>query len=306
MMSKPQAKKELLGQGIRSLLKGIDAELKTPEGSLKTELVEKTTGINKIPIGQIEVNPKQPRQDFNETALKELADSIRIHDIIQPLTVSRIGPNKYRLIAGERRLRASKLAGLKEVPVYIREVNDQQLLELALLENLKREDLNAIEIGLSYQRLMEECELTQEKVAERMGVDRSAVSNHIRLLKLPPSIVAAVRDGSISYGHARSIITVDTVEKQLYLFKEIVEKGLSVRQTESLVKTLKPRDAGKKKTARPGNAPYYQKIEDELASHFGTRVKLLHQKKGNGQIILEYHSVEALTALLDKMKVSVQ
>jgi ParB family chromosome partitioning protein len=176
-MSNPNPKKEMLGKGIRSLLQGIDSEMKNPEGTLKTEVVEKTTGMFKVPIGQIEVNPKQPRQDFDEQALQELAASIKLHDIIQPLTVARMGTDKYRLIAGERRLRASKIAGLKEVPVFIREANDQQLLEMALLENLQRQDLNAIEVGLSYKRLMDECDLTQEQVAERMGKERSTVTN---------------------------------------------------------------------------------------------------------------------------------
>ena len=177
-MSNPN-KKEALGKGIRSLLQSIDADLKTNTGMLKQDIVEKTTSSNAIPIEQIEVNPKQPRQDFDETTLQELATSIRTHGIIQPLTVAKITPNRYRLIAGERRLRAAKIAGLTEIPVYIREVNDQELLELALLENLQRQDLNAIEIGLSYRRLMEECDLTQEQVAERMGKERSTVTGDL-------------------------------------------------------------------------------------------------------------------------------
>jgi len=213
-MSNPN-KKEALGKGIRSLLQSIDADLKTNTGALKQDVVEKTTSSNVIPLEQIEVNPKQPRQDFDETALQELAGSIRTHGIIQPLTVAKITPTRYRLIAGERRLRAAKIAGLVELPVYIREVNDQELLELALLENLQRQDLNAIEIGLSYRRLMEECDLTQEQVAERMGKERSTVTNYMRLLKLPPGIVVAVRNGSLSMGHARALINVDSVDKQL-------------------------------------------------------------------------------------------
>jgi ParB family chromosome partitioning protein len=304
-MSNPQPKKDALGKGIRSLLQGIDADMKTQAGTLKSEVVEKTTGMLKIPIEQVEVNPKQPRQDFDETALKELAASIRTHDIIQPLTVARIAPNRYRLIAGERRLRASKLAGLKEVPVYVREANDQQLLEMALLENLQRQDLNAIEIGLSYKRLMEECNLTQEQVAERMGKERSTVTNYIRLLKLPPGIVVAVRNGQISMGHARALVNVDVVDKQLYVFHEILDKGLSVRQTENLVRKMYQETKGVKKTVKTALPNTFQKIEDNLASHFGTRVKLQHQKKGHGQIVFEYYSIEELNALLDKMKVTV-
>ncbi|MCE2833921.1 MAG: ParB/RepB/Spo0J family partition protein [Chitinophagaceae bacterium] len=305
-MSNPNTKKEMLGKGIRSLLQGIDSEMKNPEGTLKTEVVEKTTGMFKVPIGQIEVNPRQPRQDFDEQALQELAASIRLHDIIQPLTVARIAPDKYRLIAGERRLRASKIAGLKEVPVFIREANDQQLLEMALLENLQRQDLNAIEIGLSYKRLMDECDLTQEQVAERMGKERSTVTNYIRLLKLPPAIVVAVRNGTISMGHARALINVDVVDKQLRLFKEIIDKGLSVRQAENLVRTLYNEKKAPAKTEKTTLPPIFRKIEDTICSHFGTKAKLVHQKKGHGQIVLEYYSVEELNALLEKMKITVQ
>lgn len=305
-MSNPNPKKEMLGKGIRSLLQGIDSEMKNPEGTLKTEVVEKTTGMFKVPIGQIEVNPRQPRQDFDEQALQELAASIRLHDIIQPLTVARIAPDKYRLIAGERRLRASKIAGLKEVPVFIREANDQQLLEMALLENLQRQDLNAIEIGLSYKRLMDECDLTQEQVAERMGKERSTVTNYIRLLKLPPAIVVAVRNGTISMGHARALINVDVVDKQLRLFKEIIDNGLSVRQAENLVRTLYNEKKAPAKTEKTTLPPIFRKIEDTICSHFGTKAKLVHQKKGHGQIVLEYYSVEELNALLEKMKITVQ
>jgi ParB family transcriptional regulator, chromosome partitioning protein len=306
-MSNPINKKDALGKGIRSLLGSIDSDIKSPSGAgvLTTDLVERSTSVTRIPIGQIEVNPKQPRQDFDESALKELAASIRTHDIIQPLTVARIAPNRYRLISGERRLRAAKLAGLSDLPVYLREVNDQQLLELALLENLQRQDLNAIEIGLSYKRLMDECSLTQEQVAERMGKERSTVTNYIRLLKLPPSIVVAVRNGGLSMGHARALVNVDAVDLQLHIFHEIMDKGLSVRQTEELVRKLyKTQKEGVKKTPKPGAAPAFKRIEDKLSSHFGTRVKLSHQKKGHGQILFEYYSLEELNGLLDKMQVT--
>jgi ParB family chromosome partitioning protein len=302
-MSNTQPKKDALGKGIRSLLQSIDSDMKTSAGALKSDIVEKTTASTRLPLTEIEVNPKQPRQDFDETALRELAASIKTHDIIQPLTVYKTAGGKYRLIAGERRLRAARLAGLKDVPVYIRQVNDQELLELALLENLQRQDLNAIEIGLSYKRLMEECNLTQEQVAERMGKERSTVTNYIRLLKLPPGIVVAVRNGSISMGHARALVNVDQVEKQLYVFNEIVHKGLSVRQTEQLVRKLYQDGTPVKKTEKPALPPAFRRIEDTLASHFGTRVRLQHQKKGHGQIVLEYYSIEELNALLEKMQV---
>lgn len=304
-MSNQNNKKDALGKGIRSLLQSIDQDLKTTSGTLKQDVVEKTTQSNIVPIEQIEVNPNQPRQDFDEEALKELSASIKIHGIIQPLTVSRIGNNKYRLIAGERRYRASKMAGIKEVPVYVRQVNDQELLELALLENLQRQDLNAIEIGLSYKRLMDECSLTQEQVAERMGKERSTVTNYIRLLKLPPSIVVAVRNGSLSMGHARALINVDSVDKQLFVFNKIMGEGLSVRQTENLVRTMYKQGDPVKKTSKTELPQAFKKIEDNLASHFNTRVKLQHNKKGHGVISLEYYSLEELNALLEKMNITV-
>jgi ParB family chromosome partitioning protein len=299
-------KKEALGKGIRSLLQNIDADLKNTSGQLKPQVVEAATGMMRIAIDQIETNPKQPRHDFDEQALNELAASIKIHDIIQPITVSKLPSGKYRLISGERRYRASKIAGLKDLPAYIRQANDQQLLELALLENLQREDLNAIEVSLSYKRMMDELSYTQEQVAERMGKERSTVANYIRLLKLPPDIQVAVRNGDISMGHARALINVDVVDKQLYIFNEIKQKGLSVRQTEELVRKMYKEEApAVKNAAKPALAPVYKKIEDNLATHFSTRVKLNHNKKGHGSITLEYYSIQELNKLLEAMGVTV-
>lgn len=299
-------KKEALGKGIRSLLQNIDADLKNTSGQLKPQVVEQATGMMRIPIDQIETNPKQPRHDFDEQALNELAASIRIHDIIQPITVSKLPSGKYRLISGERRFRASKIAGLKDLPAYIRQANDQQLLELALLENLQREDLNAIEVSLSYKRMMDELSYTQEQVAERMGKERSTVANYIRLLKLPPDIQVAVRNADISMGHARALINVDVVDKQLYIFNEIKNKGLSVRQTEELVRKMYKEEApAVKNAAKPALPPAYKKIEDNLATHFSTRVKLAHNKKGHGSITLEYYSIQELNKILEAMGVTV-
>lgn len=300
-MTNPKQNKELLGKGIRSLLQSIDSDLKTGSGHLKQTVVETATGTNRISIDDIEPNPKQPRRDFDETALKELAESIKMHDIIQPVTVSKLPNGKYRLISGERRWRASRIAGLKEIPAYVRQANDAELLELALLENLQREDLNAMEISLSYKRMMEELDYTQEQVAERMGKDRSTVANFIRLLKLPPDIQLAVRNGELSMGHARALINVDTVDKQLYIFKEIKEKGLSVRQTEALVRNLYKQGGAVKKSSKGQLSPALQRIEDKLASHFGTRVKLRHSRNGSGQITIEYYSQEELNKVLRQM-----
>ena len=303
-MSAPKQNKDALGKGIRSLLQSIDSDLKNTAGQVKPQALEAVTGVIRLPIENIEANPKQPRRDFDEQALQELAHSIRLHDIIQPVTVAKLHGNKYRLISGERRLRAAKIAGLKDLPAYIRQANDQELLELALLENLQREDLNAMEVALSYKRMMEELDHTQEQVAERMGKDRSTVTNYIRLLKLPPDIQVAVRNGEISMGHARALINVDTIDKQLYIFDEIKTNELSVRQTENLVRALyKEKDS--KKPVASTMPESYKKVQDKLASHFSTRVKLKHSKNGSGQITFDYYSLEELNKLLDQMNVSI-
>ncbi len=306
-MTSPKQNKELIGKGLRSLLQNIDSDLKTTAGSLKTEVAEQVTHTSRILITDIQINPRNPRHDFDEQALQELANSIKLHDIIQPLTVAKLAGGKYQLIAGERRFRASKLAGLKDVPAYVRQANDSQLLEFALLENLQREDLNAIEIAISYKRMMEELEYTQEQVAERMGKERTTVTNYIRLLKLPPDIQLAVRNGSMSMGHARALVNIDTVDRQLFVFNEIQTKGLNVRQTEELVRNMyKAGKQGAVKSSVKSNLPAaYKKIEDNLASHFSTKVKMVHNKKGYGSITLEYYSLEELNKLLEAMNVTV-
>lgn len=300
-------KKQALGKGIRALLNNIDEELKTssPEQGVPAATGQQTAGtITRIPLDQIEVNPMQPRHDFDESALNELAESIKLHDIIQPITVVKLG-NNYQLISGERRLRASRIAGLKDIPAYIRTADDQQMLEMALLENLQRENLNAIEIGLSYKRLMDECSLTQEEVAERMKKDRSTVTNYIRLLKLPPDIQKAVRDNRLSMGHARAIIGLEQVDQQLYVYRETLEKGLSVRQVEQLVKNMlngeqKP-IAAKDATVKGKLPPAYKRIEDNMASHFSTRVKLDRKKNGKGAITIEFYNDSDLERIMEKM-----
>lgn len=298
-------KKDALGKGIRSLLQNIDSDLKTTAGTLKQPVMETVTGINRLKLESISINPKQPRRDFDEQALNELAGSLKLHDIIQPITVSQLSPGKYQLISGERRLRAAKIAGLKDIPAYIRQANDQQLLELALLENLQREDLNAMEVSLSFKRMMEELGYNQEQVAERMGKERSTVTNYIRLLKLPPDIQLAVRNGNISMGHARALISVDMIDKQLYIFNEVKEKGLSVRATEELVRRVyKSDDEPVKSVVKSTLPPAYKRIEDNLASHFSTKVRLAHSKKGSGSISIDYYSLQELNKILEQMNVS--
>ena len=300
-------KREALGKGIRSLLQNINSDLDVTEKSLMSQSGGKESLVNvRLPLNLIEPNPDQPRRDFDEVALSELAASLKMHDIIQPITVMKMTGGKYKIVAGERRYRAAKIAGLADIPVYIRETSTSQTLELALLENLQREDLNAIEIALSYRQLMEELDYTQEQLAERMGKERSTVTNYLRLLKLPPDIQAAVRNAAISMGHARALINVDMVDKQLYIFNEIKSKQLSVRQTEDLVRKIytqgkEPVNISTKSTLPPS----LKKIEDNLASHFSTKVKMTHNKKGTGSITFDYFSIEELSSLLDRMQVSV-
>ena len=296
-------KKQALGKGIRALLNNIDEELSNKDARDAKPNSVPSTGIMRIPVDQIQINPKQPRHDFDEQALNELAESIKLHDIIQPVTVVKLASGKFQLISGERRWRASKLAGLNDIPAYIRTANDQQLLEMALLENLQRENLNAIEIGLSYKRLMDECDLTQEQVAERMKKERSTVANYLRLLKLPPGIQKSVRDGSISMGHARALISLDKIEQQLYAHRETLEKGLSVRQVEQLVKNLLHEKSSSSKSATSASKlpPAYKRIEDNMASHFATRVKLDRSKNGKGSVTIEFYNDQDLERIMDKM-----
>lgn len=297
--------KKALGLGIKALLNNIDEELKSSASSVgsATDKTIRPVGT-RIPLDLIEINPKQPRKDFDPKALEELAASIQLHDIIQPITVAQLANGKYRLISGERRLRASKMAGLTDIPAYIRTADDQTLLELALLENLQRENLNAIEIALSYKRLMDECEMTQEQVSERMKKERSTVANYLRLLKLPPDIQKAVRDNEISMGHARAIISLQNIDEQLYAYRETRDKGLSVRQVEQMVKNMQQEKYSvEKKSKKESNLPIaYRRIEDNMTSHFATKVNLNRKKSGKGVISIEFYNDEDLERILEKMQ----
>jgi ParB family chromosome partitioning protein len=304
-MSKSTPNKDMIGKGLRSLLQNIDAEYKNPAGKVEAATKEKAVATNRISLSDIQVNPKNPRKDFDEIALQELRHSIKLHDIIQPVTVALLPNGKYQLIAGERRFRAAKLAGLSDIPAYVRQGNDQELLELALLENLQRVDLNEIEVALSYQRMMQELNYTQEKVSERMGKDRSTVANYIRLLDLPPAIQAAVRKGTLSVSLAKILIGKE-IDQQLFLFKEITEKGLTVRQTEELIKKMNAA-SGKAPKANKKNelSPVYKKLEDKLASHLSAKVVLQQQKNGSGTITISYQDINGLNTILDAMQVSI-
>lgn len=303
-MAKATNNKKALGLGIKALLNNIDEDLKAASEALPaiSDKPGMATG-GRISLESIVVNPKQPRRDFDSDALRELSESIILHDVIQPITVVKLNDGKYMLISGERRLRASKMAGLKDIPAYIRTANDQEMLEMALIENLQRENLNAIEIALSYKRLMDEVELTQEQVAHRMKKERSTVTNYLRLLKLPPDIQTAVRDGQLTMGHARAIIGLENIDEQLYVYREIVKKGLSVRQVEQIVKEMgeerKIINTKNKPTAKLPHA--YQRIEDEMASHFSTKVKLTRRKNGKGSIAIEFYSDEELGRIIETL-----
>jgi ParB family transcriptional regulator, chromosome partitioning protein len=302
------SKKKALGRGLSALLKDNDderLEVDIPSGNVSTAAPSSPSGgIHEIPVESIEVNPFQPRSHFDQESLKELAESIKVHGIIQPITVRRLATNQYQLISGERRFQASKLSGLQKIPAYIRSADDQQMLEMALIENIQRENLNAIEIALSYQRLISECNLKQEELGERVGKNRATVTNYLRLLKLPPDIQIAVRDNKISMGHARAIINVESADQQLYIFKKTVADDLSVRKVEELV-----REAGHKKeddretaaTAAPVPKEITQ-LQSTLSSHFGTRVVIRSDGK-KGEIKIPFLSVEDLNRILDILKV---
>ncbi|MVZ66348.1 ParB/RepB/Spo0J family partition protein [Sphingobacterium sp. DK4209] len=300
-----QQRKTGLGKGLGALLQqeNIGVDNTAPVNASAPKSPSSPAGsINFIKMDQIAINPFQPRTDFDEQALRELSESIEVQGLIQPITVRQVGKNEYQLISGERRLRASKMAGITEIPAYVRTANDQQMLEMALIENIQRENLNAIEIALSFQRMIEECSLKQEELGDRVSKNRSTVTNYLRLLKLPPVIQAAIRDGDVSMGHARALINVGEVDKQLFVFQEILEKGLSVRKTEQLVREIQQADEKRRrKPKRTDQLDFqYQKIEDDLASKFATRVKLdLKATKGKGSIVIPFTSEDDLSRILE-------
>lgn len=294
-------KKTGLGKGLRALLDDSDL----PEKDRQQQISNESTSLGSISfvkINQVEVNPFQPRTAFDPEALQDLADSIKLQGLIQPITVRKAGQNSYQLISGERRLRASKLAGLTEIPAYVRSANDQQMLEMALIENIQREDLNAIEVALSFQRMIDECNLKQEELGSRVSKNRSTVTNYLRLLKLPPAIQASIRDKEISMGHARALISVENSDQQLYIYKEILKHGLSVRKVEELVRRAqKSGKNGKAVSKKDGISFQYMKIQDDLASKFATNVKLTLKDKGTGSIEIAFMSDDDLNRILEML-----
>ena len=280
------AKRNALGRGLDSLISMDDIQT---GGS---------SAINEIPIAQIEPNPDQPRTTFDETALEELASSIRELGIIQPLTIRVIGPNAYQIISGERRFRAAKLAGLDTVPAYVRTVNDSELTEMALIENIQREDLNAIEIALTFRKLIDQYNLTQERLSERIGKNRATIANFLRLLKLPAEVQLGLRDKMLDMGHARALLAVEKPTIQLKLYNEILKKGLSVRQVEQLVKQYKePRESGNKAT-KHGKSVNCEILRKHLQNSFGVPVKFSCNEAGKGKITFNFANEAELNKII--------
>lgn len=302
------SKKKALGRGLSALLSDNPSDEKLemdsfPVSTPSSNPAVPQSGMTEIPLEEIEVNPFQPRSHFDQEALLELAESIQVHGIIQPITVRRLSDHQFQLISGERRFQASKLAGLKTIPVYLRVANDQQMLEMALIENIQRENLNAIEIALSYQRLMTECSLKQDELGDRVGKNRTTVTNYLRLLKLPPDIQIAVRDNKLSMGHARAIINVENADEQLYIFKKALSEDHSVRKVEELVREISQKNSSNTETTAPA-APASREIaqlQTRLSSHFGTRVVVKSDGK-KGDIRIPFLSVEDLNRILDILK----
>ncbi|WP_339917117.1 ParB/RepB/Spo0J family partition protein [Yeosuana marina] len=291
-------KKQALGRGLSALLKDPSNDIQ----SVQDKNADKVIGnIVELDIDSIEVNPFQPRTNFNEETLRELASSIRELGVIQPITVRKLGFNSYQLVSGERRYRASKLIGLEVIPAYIRIANDQESLEMALVENIQRQDLDPIEIALSYQRLIDEINLTQEQMSERVGKKRSTIANYLRLLKLDPIIQTGMRDGFISMGHGRAIITIEDQSVQLDIYEKILSNKLSVRDTEELVRNYNSAENESKVPAKKESTtetPEYIKTGvKEFSEYFGHKIDVKVSKNGKGKITIPFHSEEDFNRL---------
>jgi len=295
-MAKKVNKKDL-GMGIRALLTNVEEEAEKDQEKVVKELSQ---SVALVPIEQIEINPFQPRNDFDPESLEELAQSIATYGLIQPLTLRRLGQEAYQLISGERRLRAAKMAGLEGVPAYIRIANDQEMLEMALVENIQREELNAVEIAITYQRLIEECQLTHEKLSERVGKKRATITNHLRLLKLPPDIQGAIKERKLTMGHARALAGIEDVRLRQLLFRKTLQKSLSVRALEKLIQSYQ--QPKPKATPKPELGSEYQDVQQQFRSFFGTKkVQLQLKSDGKGQIVIPFSSVDELNGLIDRI-----
>jgi ParB family chromosome partitioning protein len=291
-----------LGRGLGALLQDSE-KVNTSRSTARLPAAEIVGSMNEISLDQIEANPYQPRTKFDQEALQELADSIRVQGIIQPITVRQLSDESYQLISGERRLQASKLLGLHTIPAYVRTANDQQMLEMALIENIQRENLNSIEIALSYQRLILECNLKQEELGIRVGKNRTTVNNYIRLLKLPPVIQAALRDNKISMGHARAIITINSDQSQLKIFNKIIEEGWSVRKVEDEVRKLGMMSTSSLSDKKPATINQEIKsLQFQLSSFFGAKVSVKSNESHKGEIKIPFTSQDELKKILETLK----
>jgi ParB family chromosome partitioning protein len=288
-------KKSALGRGLSALLEDLDSDI-TPNRSVESGESYSLGSIANINIAQIEANPFQPRTRFETTALDELAESIRQHGIIQPVTVRKMGDGTFQLISGERRFRASQLAGLSDIPAYIRLANDQTMLEMALVENIQRQDLNPIEVAISYKRLIDECDLTHEGLSEKVSKSRSNITNFLRLLKLPAEIQMALQKGTITMGHARALIGVEDPQKQLEIFERIIDEVLSVRDVENLTRKAKrPAPTANEQEERK---VYYQIARQNIAQNLNAKVDMKFLPKGNGKISIEFTNEHDLNRLI--------
>lgn len=295
-----KVKTKQLGRGIHALLSGMGP---TAEEESKEEVVKALANtVAEIPVTSIEVNPYQPRIEFDEEALAELSESLKIHGLIQPITVRRLAANQYQLISGERRLRASKLAGLEKIPAYVRIANDQEMLEMALVENIQREELNAIEIAHTYQRLIEECSLTHESLAKRVGKSRTLVTNFLRLLKLAPDIKKALQTKEITKGHAMALAQVEDIAVQLSILKQVKNLRLSVRATEAMVKRHLDDSPAAPKATKAKLPLDYQPVQRKLRKELGAKVELKLKEDGKGQILIPFGSTEDLNRLLELLE----
>lgn len=293
-------KKPALGRGLSALLQDDKTDITQKEA---TESSAKTAGsVAEIEISKIEANPFQPRTKFEEEALEELAQSIKELGIIQPVTVRKLGYDTYQLISGERRFRASQMAGLERIPAYVRIANDQSMLEMALVENIQRANLDAIEVAISYQRLIDECKLTQEELSQRVGKKRSTISNYLRLLKLPAEIQEGIRDGKISMGHARALINIENPKDQLAVFEQILNETLSVRKTEELAKNKKEEKPKKHPSSVMPLSLLDKKIKANLSEHFKVNVKFQRKEEDKGRIVIPFSSEDELDKILKAMK----
>lgn len=290
-------KKKALGRGLSAILESPETDITSKDisGSFVAG------AIASIPLNQIESNPFQPRVDFEPEALNDLAVSIKEQGIIQPITVRKMGYDKYQLISGERRLKASKIAGLTDIPCFIRIANDQQMLEMALVENIQRESLNAIEIAISYQRLIDECELTQDELSQRVGKNRATVSNYIRLLKLPAEVQISIRDSKITMGHARAIINIEDELTQITILRNIVAKDLSVREVEEIVRNLNKQPSSPKVTSVKELPAEVDELRSYIAGKLNARVSVNLNNKGKGNIVISFGSQKELQRLLSDL-----